>query len=103
MRANRLVGLLSRRKDRIPETQDEEVLYILLKNNSGVSRAKFMSEGHILNAPACIERLRKRGIVIETERVNGTNKFGRPVTYGIYKLTNPKYARDYYRSLGTSQ
>ena len=40
-----------------------------------------------LSGPQVIERLRKAGVEIETEWARGLDRDGRPVRFGIYRLT----------------
>ena len=39
-----------------------------------------------LSGPQVIERLRKAGVVIDTEWLRGTDRDGKPIRFGIYRL-----------------
>jgi len=81
-----------------PRTQLSEVLYYLLENQYGHSRMFFIQKW-ILNAPACINVLRRLGVSIGTKKHHLINKFGRNVTYSSYVLTNVEQATEIYLKL----
>ncbi len=69
-----------------PKNQTAEVLYELL-NNEFISRGSMFKSTGILNLPARISNLRLLyDLNIHTERVSTTNKYSRPVSYGIYSI-----------------
>lgn len=87
-----------------PKNQLQEVFYLLLKNKTfGMTRLDFMNKAYVMNAPEAISKLRRRGVGIETIPVDHTNKFGRVVTYSVYKLTNYERAEKQYRSICSSK
>lgn len=88
-----------------PKNQLQEVLYLLLKNHKygGVTRVGFMRMAYVMNAPEAIRKLRHRGVGIETIPVDHTNKFGRVVTYSVYKLTNHERAAEQYKAMCNSK
>ena len=40
----------------------------------------------IIRLPVCIHELRAQGYPIETDMVEGVNRFGNPTRYGVYRL-----------------
>ena len=80
-----------------PQTQKQEVLYLLLKHPGGLTRMDFMNLAYVQNAPEAIRRLRYDDKVaihrVDTEK---TNKFGRTAVIGRYVLTYRQSARDKY-------
>ena len=81
-----------------PETQAQEVLYLLIKHDK-LSRSDFMNKAMVLNAPANIMALRKIGVEINTLEEKTTNKFGRDVSYGVYELVDSSKAREIYKKM----
>lgn len=87
-----------------PKNQLQEVFYLLIKNRLfGMTRLDFMDKAYVMNAPEAISKLRRRGISIETIPVDHTNKFGRVVTYSVYKLTNYERATQQYKNMCNSK
>lgn len=75
-----------------PRNQNAEVLYELLTSEQLTRMAFFMNTG-ILNVTARIANLRLNyGIEIECGRHKVTNKHGRPVSYGVWRIpANKRY------------
>ncbi len=67
--------------------------------NKGTSRRWLEQATDILNVPDVIMNLRRKGIEISTTMVKSKNKFGRPVSYGIYHLLDFKIAVEYYKKI----
>tara|TARA_R110000796_G_scaffold120506_3_gene234668 strand:+ start:4361 stop:4684 length:324 start_codon:yes stop_codon:yes gene_type:complete len=84
---------------RIPKNQRLEVFYLLLNHPEGLSRKDFMDMAYVMNAPNCVSILRRKGVSILTEDIQRVNKFGRPVTYCIYKIVDRKIAEVQYSAL----
>ena len=53
----------------LPNNQNQEALYLLLKNGK-MTRRDFFLETHILNAPRCIHTLRTKGVNIDCEMIS---------------------------------
>lgn len=81
-----------------PTSQTLEVLYLLIKYNY-LTRADFINQASVLNAPARVHNLRKLGCDIEIQMITTTNKFGREVKYGIYYLNDKSKAIELYNKL----
>lgn len=82
-----------------PNNQLQEVFYLLLNNIYGITRLGLMKKAYVMNAPEAISKLRRKGVSIETKPIKVTNKFGRTVTYSVYKLRNYERAEKQYRSM----
>ena len=85
-----------------PITQRAEALYLLIQEHPrGVTRAKAMSMAGILNYPACIQSIREKGVPVVCDRVETINRFGRDVSYGVYRIPDKafKKAVDVYNEL----
>lgn len=61
------------------------ILEYMRKNNGITSRDAYTHFG-ILRLSARIKELRDIGYDISTIMVDGTNRFGEPVRYGLYRL-----------------
>jgi len=78
-----------------PINQTSEALYCLIRY-SNMSRKDFFEKTGILNAPNVIMKLRRAGVDIVTHEIKKVNKFGRPVSYGVYSLTDKTQAKFQY-------
>lgn len=65
------------------------ILEYMKKNNGITSRDAFTHLG-ITRLSARIKELRELGYDISTIMVDGTNIFGEPVRYGLYRLVEEK-------------
>jgi hypothetical protein len=80
-----------------PTNQQAEVLYELMQfYKAGCTRRTLMEMIWCMNAPEVIRKLRSQGVEILTEMVETTNKHGRPVRYGVYKLRDFKQGVEKY-------
>lgn len=80
-----------------PRNQKEEVLYLLLQFQKGLTRHDFMALAYVQNSPEIIRRLRYDEMIsIYREDVTKKNKFGRTATFGRYVLTDRERARKQY-------
>jgi hypothetical protein len=85
-----------------PTSQLSETLYLLLESpKRGVTRKEFMDRGWIMNSPHQIMVLRRKGVGIETIEIQRTNKFGRNVTFSIYKLKDVVLSTQQYNAMNT--
>lgn len=66
--------------------QEERVLKYM-DETGDITRLDAMLDLGIANLPAVINRLRKDGYNIKTEKVKSKNRYGEPITYA-------KYSRD---------
>lgn len=83
-----------------PKSQVAEALRLLIEHNPrGLTRASFMNEAWIMNAPDCVMRLRKQGVKIRTVERKKTNKFGRDISFGIYILEDKAEAVEQYNRI----
>ena len=57
-----------------------------MKNNNGITSQDAFRELGITRLSARIKELRDIGYDISTIMVDGTNRFGEPVRYGLYRL-----------------
>lgn len=64
---------------------------------NGTSRRYLEQATDILNVPDVIMHLRRSGIAIDMTFKKTTNKYGRPVKYGIYKLLDFQQAINFYK------
>jgi hypothetical protein len=85
---------------RNPKNQQEELLFELLEN-SRLSRKEIMAHTDILNPPAIVCTLRKKGVPIQMRMIKHRNKWGRVVEYGEYFLKDKDkhQALKYYNNL----
>lgn len=83
-----------------PDSQKTEILYELMKHyKSGQTRLELMNSTGVLNVPVCIGLLRKDGVLINTNRVDWVNRYGRKTNYGSYQLKDFKNAVEIYEKL----
>lgn len=59
-----------------------------MKKNNGITARDAYTHFGILRLSARIKELRELGYNISTIMVEGTNRFGEPVRYGLYKLVD---------------
>ena len=90
------------KKIELPESQLQEVLYELI-NRLNIDRKTIMLSCSVLNLPANILKLRKKGVKIEMLEFNTTNKFGRNVSFGKYRLEDKKSAVVIYKEMKANQ
>lgn len=57
-----------------------------MKKHKGITSQDAFKELGITRLSARIKELRELGYNISTVMVDGTNRFGEPVRYGLYKL-----------------
>jgi len=81
-----------------PKTQLQEILYLLLKNDSITFRHAFFETG-IINLTARISDLRNLFIDVRCDKKQTTNKFGRKVFYGSWYLDDKEKAERIYNKL----
>jgi len=82
---------------KLPETQLQEVLYLLITNKS-ITRLEATRYG-ILNLPARIYDLRKLNVDIIIKNNICKNKFGRTVNYATYILVNLQESLTIYKKM----
>ena len=61
-----------------------------MKSHNGISSQDAFRELGITRLSARIKELREFGYNISTIMVDGTNRFGEPVRFGLYKLVGDK-------------
>ena len=61
-----------------------------MKQHNGISSQDAFRELGITRLSARIKELREFGYNISTIMVDGTNRFGEPVRFGLYKLVGDK-------------
>jgi hypothetical protein len=85
---------------RNPKNQQEELLFELL-DNSRLSRKEIMAHTGILNPPAVVCILRKKGVPIKMRMIKHSNKWGRMVEYGEYFLLekDKEKAQEFFNNL----
>lgn len=82
-----------------PNNQTAEVLYELIMK-SAITRMSIMYQTGILNLTARISNLRnKHGIIIICDKVETTNKHGRNISYGKWRLFDKKSAKLLYSKI----
>jgi hypothetical protein len=81
-----------------PNNQTAEVLYELIRKSS-VTRKSIMIQTGILNLPARVLDLRRKGIDINCLKIETKNKHGRNISYGKWMLVDKKSARTIYSTI----
>ena len=81
-----------------PDSQLTEVLFCLLDRKMITFMQMFLDSG-IINLTARISDLRKLNLEIPCTLIKTTNKFGRNITYGSWKLTNKEKGIEIYNEL----
>jgi len=70
-------------------TQEERTLDYL-RTFGSITALEAMEELGVVQLPARILHLRRRGHAIDTCRVQGKNRFGETITYGVYRLAEDR-------------
>jgi hypothetical protein len=83
-----------------PKTQLTEVLYELITHTKhGCSTSYFVSSCFVLNPQDNVMRLRRMGLDVDCNLLKLKNKYGRPIKYGVYKITDVSKAVELYKKL----
>ena len=67
-------------------SNQQEMILSLLQSDKYITAVSVMRDIGCMKLATRISELRSKGIPIEDEWVNGTNRFGKPITYKKYML-----------------